>query len=418
MPQISRNKTSLFIAWRFIFSEKRLKAINIITRISILGVIVGVMTLVVVLSVLNGFQDLARSLFLSVDSDIQITAGSGKHIFRDEKLLQLLKEMPEIESANFYVQDKAILVGDEKSGVVVLKGLENEAFHGFKTHADLAITTDSLNGLMVGHALAMKFDMYVSANVRLFGSAFLDKALTILNQPFLPPPAEPPIYQVSNFFSSHRSFDEQFVILPLRSAQQVLAYPENWVTGIDLRAPKNSDHNILKEKVLKVISSYHSDDKFQVTTLEEKYRQLFDVMALEKWGSFLVLMMIILVASLSLIGSLTMTSIEKKRDLYFLRCIGMQPKHIKHIFMLEGLLIALIGVILGIMLGGLLCFLQQNYGIVSLPSKDAFIIDAYPVSVDWFDFVVVAMGSIFVCVAASFYPAKRAIELSETRAAH
>ncbi len=418
MRETGKNLTSLFIAWRFIIAEKRLKAINIITRISILGVIVGVMTLVVVLSVLNGFQDLARSLFLSVDSDVQITAMSGKHIREDETLLNAIRSLDHVASANYYIEDKAILLAEEKSGVVVLKGLEQAAYAKMKPIMDLNNRTDSLQGIVLGRALAMNYDLYISAGIRLFGSVYLDQALELLDQPFGIKPIEPPVYRVENFFSSHRNFDENYAILPINLARKALSYEPNWVTGMDIRAEDGIDDDELKSVVLKIITTQKSDSLYQVTTLSEKYSQLFDVMELEKWGSFLILMMIIVVASLSLVGSLTMTSIEKKRDLYFLRCMGMQPVHIKQIFFLEGLLIAIIGIASGIILGGILCFLQHNYGLVSLPSQEAFIIDAYPVKVQWVDFLVVAIGSFFVCFVASFYPASRAIDYSETRATH
>ena len=418
MTETGKNLTSLFIAWRFIITEKRLKAINIITRISILGVIVGVMTLVVVLSVLNGFQDLARSLFLSLESDVQITAMSGKHIRDDETLLNAVRSLNCVASANYYIEDKAILLAEEKSGVVVLKGLEQTAYAKMKPIMDINNHTDSLHGIVLGRTLAMSYDLYISAGIRLFGSVYLDQALELLDQPFGLKPIEPPVYRVENFFSSHRNFDENYAILTINLARKALSYEPNWVTGMDIRAEDGVDDDELKSVVLKIINDQKVDSLYQVTTLSEKYSQLFDVMELEKWGSFLILMMIILVASLSLVGSLTMTSIEKKRDLYFLRCMGMQPVHIKQIFILEGLLIAIIGIASGIILGGILCFLQHNYGLVSLPSQEAFIIDAYPVKVQWLDFLVVAIGSFFVCFVASFYPASRAIDFSEMRSTH
>ncbi len=419
MAEITKHKTSLFIAWRFIFSDKRLKAINIITRISILGVIIGVMTIVVVMSVLNGFQELARSLFLSVDSDIQVTAATGKHVLRHDSLLVELQSMPGIESAGYYIEDKAILVADEKSGVVMVKGLQEDALKRFQNYTDLAQPTDSVfQGLVLGRALAMKYDLYLQARIRLFGSAYLDEALDLLDQPFASPPAEPPVYEVSNFFSSHRNFDENYIILPLGTAHELLKYGHEWATGIDVRLAPDSRPEELQPGIESLLQTYSHTGSYQVTTLKEKYSQLFEVMELEKWGSFLVLMMIILVASLSLIGSLTMTSIEKKRDLYFLRCVGMQPRHIKQIFIFEGALIALLGVGIGIILGGAVCYLQSQYGLVGLPSQDAFIIDAYPVSVEWVDFAVVSLGAVLVCLVASLYPAARAIEHSETRATH
>jgi len=408
-------KAGLVLAGRFVFSEKRMKAINIITGISILGVIVGVTTIAVVMSVLNGFQDLARMLFLTIDSDVQITATVGNQMIISDSLLRKIERMPEVRAAHPFVEGKAVIISDKKSGVIMVKGFEKKALESLGEIYEIGGRLPKARGICVGKSVAHRYSLYMDSPVRVFGPKFVDEGLIALENPLMANLPELPVFQVKNYFSAHRIFDESYVLLSLGDAQQVFQLQKDRVSGIDIHAAKNISDEELKTKIQTLLVQEGKNNAFQVSSLSDKYAALFQVMELEKWGSYVVLMLIIIVASLSLIGSLTMTAIEKKRDLYFLRCIGLPKTSIYQVFLFEGLIIALVGTFLGTALGFLICTLQQEYGFVKLPSAEAFIIDAYPVKMKWQDFLAVVIGTLTICFAASQYPAKKALELSEQR---
>ncbi|WP_211204025.1 FtsX-like permease family protein [Chloroherpeton thalassium] len=389
--------------------------INIITGISILGVIVGVTTIAVVMSVLNGFQDLARALFLTIDSDVQITAKIGNNFRVSDSLLSKIQSLPEVRSANRFVEGKAVIISERKSGVIMVKGFEKNALTELGKIYEIGGRFPGNRSICVGKTVAYHYQLFMDSPVRIFGPKFIDEGLLALENPLMADFPEPPVFQVKNYFAAHRSFDESYVLLSLSDAQEVFQFQKDRVSGIDIYAAKGLTDNKLKDAIEALLKHEGISEQLQVSSLSDKYEELFRVMELEKWGSYAVLMLIIIVASLSLIGSLTMTAIEKKRDLYFLRCIGLPKNSIYQVFLFEGLIIAIVGTFLGALLGFVICTLQQSYGFVKLPSAEAFIIDSYPVKMKWQDFLAVIIGTLSVCFAASQYPAKKALELSEQR---
>lgn len=405
------------ISKRFIFAKSSVKSINIITGISIAGLVIGVTVICVVLSVLNGFRSTVSGLFLTIDSNVQLIAKEGQTIEVTEAMLNALRSLPEVASAERFIEGKVLIVVREKSSVVVMKAIEQSAIKELTGYMDVRRRFGDQD-LAVGGGVANRLGAMYQHELVVISSQTIDEALEALQNPLTKKQPDLPVMRVENFFRTHRVYDDVYVLATLNAGRRVFNYAENEVTGIDIRPKKDVFGKPLSDEALqtaveKWVKENGLDDKLQLTRLEDKFSDLFRVMKMEKWGSFAALMLIVIVASLSLIGSLTMTAIEKRRDLYFLRCIGLTAKDVQHIFLLEGALIGAIGVASGLVLGYTVAFLQQQYGLVKLPYGNAFIVKAYPVVIEVWDFVWTAVLAFVITMLASLYPAKRAAELSE-----
>jgi lipoprotein-releasing system permease protein len=405
------------ISQRFIFAKSSIRSINIITAISIAGLVIGVTVICVVLSVLNGFRGIVSGLFLTIDSNVQLIAKEGQTIKVTEHLLNSLRSLPEVASAERFIEGKVLMAAKEKSSVVVLKAIEQSAIKQLAGYMDIRRRFGDQD-LAIGGGVANRLGAMYQHEVVIISAKKIDEGLSAIQNPLLNAQPDLPVMHVENFFRTHRVYDDVYVLATLNAGKHIFDYADHEVTGIDIRPKKDIFGKPLSDKALqtaveKWVKENGLENTLQLTRLEDKFSDLFRVMKMEKWGSFLVLMLIIIVASLSLIGSLTMTAIEKRRDLYFLRCIGLTAKDIEHIFLIEGALIGAIGIVSGLALGYTIAFLQQQYGLVELPYGNAFIVKAYPVAIEAWDFVWTAVSAFFITILASLYPAKRAAELSE-----
>ncbi len=406
-----------FISKRFIFAKSSVKSINVITGISIAGLVIGVTVICVVLSVLNGFRGIVMGLFLTIDSNVQLIAKEGQTIKVTEQMLSSLRSLPEVASAEQFIEGKVLIAAKEKSSVVVLKAIEQNAIKQLAGYMDIR-RRFSDQDLAIGGGVANRLGAMYQHDVVIISAKKIDEGLEALQNPLMNAQPDLPIMRIENFFRTHRVYDDVYVLATLNAGKRVFDYAETEVTGIDIRPKKDIFGKPLSDEALQAavenwLKKNGLGNTFQLVRLEDKFGDLFRVMKMEKWGSFAALMLIIVVASLSLIGSLTMTAIEKRRDLYFLRCIGLTAKDVQHIFLIEGSLIGVIGVVSGLALGYLISFLQQQYGLVKLPYGNAFIVKAYPVVIEAWDFVWTAVLAFFITLLASLYPATRAAELSE-----
>jgi lipoprotein-releasing system permease protein len=405
------------IAKRFIFNKSGIRTINVITGISIAGLVIGVTVICVVLSVLNGFRGIVGGLFLTIDSNVQLIAKEGQTIQVTESMLNDLQSLPEVASAERFIEGKVLIAAKEKSSVVVMKAIEQSAIRQLVGYMDIRRRFGDQD-LAIGGGVANRLGAMYQNDIIVISSKTIDEGLEAIQHPLLKKQPDLPVMRVENFFRTHRVYDDVYVLATLNAGKRIFDYAENEVTGIDIRPKKDvfgkpiSDE-ALQNAVGKWVKENGFENTLHLTRLEDKFSDLFRVMKLEKWGSFAALMLIIVVASLSLIGSLTMTAIEKRRDLYFLRCIGLTSKDIQHIFLIEGALIGAIGVASGLALGYTIALLQAQFGLVKLPYGNAFIVKAYPVVIEVWDFAWSATLAFLVTLLASLYPAKRAAELSE-----
>lgn len=407
-------KTGLWIAKRFSFARKRFRVINIISAISLAGIVLGVSTLLVVMSVLNGFQKLARDLFITIDSPVQIVPLQGARLRVSESLLHSIRAIEGVSSAEPFAEGEAILATSEKSELVTLKGLSDAAHQRLLKETRAPHPFFSGETIAAGELLAYRTNLYAYRQVKLFSPELISFGLESLSEPYMLPALNIPETSISSIFSLQKVFDDRYVLSSDKFAQKVLLLGQGEYSGIDIRGEEVGRGESFARHLRAWLERSPLKKTCRVRTLEEKYSSIFAVMQLEKWVSFSVLMLIILVASLSLTGALAMTAIDKQRELFYLRCLGLEKPQFMAIFIIQGAMTGVAGTSAGTLIAWTICTLQERYGIVQLPSKSAFIIDAYPVSMHGGDFLLVGLTALTLCLAVSIYPALKAAAIASS----
>lgn len=411
-------KSTGFIARRYLFSKKHVSLISTLTMISITGVTIGTALLIVVLSVFNGFFEVIKGFLLNNDPDIRIESADGQPFaYRQQE--QVKKEgipivndslintagfenIPEIVGSLAYISGKALLTaGQNRDQVVSIKGINPEAYrqlHNLEQNItrgqfDLSVR-DGRPGLLISQQLLTDLGLTIGEEVALLSAEGMRKSLTQFSMPRMYR------FRITGAYSLTQIVDNPAVYIDMKAAQRLFNY-RSTISGIDLRLQDNEQAEAVKARLTEELG-----EGYRISTWYDLQKPLYDVMYLEKWGSYLVLMIIVLVAVLNIVGSLTMIVIQKNRDIGVLLTMGYTPKQIKQIFIKQGLYIGLIGCGLGGTLGLLLSWLQKEFGLIELSS--AFLINAYPVSIHFFDVTIILIGSLLLCLLASWYPAKRA----------
>jgi lipoprotein-releasing system permease protein len=408
-------KAGIWIAGRYSFARKRFRVINIISGISLAGIVVGVSTLLVVMSVLNGFQKLARDLFTAVEGPVQIVPATGRSMVVSDSLLAAITRIGGIETVQPFVEGQAILSTSDKSELVMVRGLTGEALQYLLRKTMTRQPYFFGEGISAGNLLAGRLGLYPGQKVRLFSPELISAGLQALSQPELMPALSMSEASVQSSFSLQKVFDDRFVLTSAEMAQNILLFGHDSYSGIDIRAKSGVTDEVIEEQLRRWISANGLEKYFRVLTLGERHRDMFAVMQLEKWASFSILMLVILVALLSLGGSLAMTVIDKRQELLYMRCLGLEWPQFMTIFIVEGVMTGLTGTAIGSLLAWIICKAQELYGFVRLPSKSAFIITAYPVSMKGGDFLAVSIAAILFTLLVSLYPATKAAAIAASR---
>lgn len=410
-------KTTGFIARRYLFSKKHISLISTLTMISITGVTIGTALLIVVLSVFNGFFEVIKNILLTNDPDIRIESAEG-NAFRyqqevegtmegstfsySEGMLPVLDDIPEVKAAEPFVNGKALLVYKQRRNrVVTVKGIQPAEYKELNNlEESITSGTFDLNvrnrmpGLLMSEQLMAELGVQVGERIVLLSAEGMRKSLTQFSLP------RTYQFEIRGGYSLTQIIEDAPIYVDLEAAQRLFDF-RNTVSGIDVRLTDSDLAPVIKDTIRSKLG-----ENYKISTWYDLQRPLYDVMYLEKWGSYIILMIIVIVAVLNIIGSLTMIVIQKNRDIGVLLTMGYTPSDIKKIFVKQGLYIGLIGCVLGGGIGLLVSWLQQTYGLIKLSS--AFIISAYPVSIELLDVSIVLAGSLLLCLAASWYPAKRA----------
>lgn len=410
-------KTTGFIARRYLFSKKHISLISTLTMISITGVTIGTALLIVVLSVFNGFFEVIKDILLTNDPDIRIesaegnafryqqqvqSTSDGSTISYREGMLPALDEIPEVRAAEPFVTGKALLVYKQRRNrVVTVKGIQPAEYKELN-NLEESITSgtfdlsvrDRMPGLLMSEQLMAELGVQVGERIVLLSAEGMRKSLTQFSLP------RTYQFEIRGGYSLTQIIDDAPIYIDLEAAQRLFDF-RNTVSGIDVRLTDSDLAPAVKDTIQSKLG-----ENYRISTWYDLQRPLYDVMYLEKWGSYIILMIIVIVAVLNIVGSLTMIVIQKNRDIGVLLTMGYTPSDIKKIFVKQGLYIGLIGCVLGGGIGLLISWLQQTYGLIKLSS--AFIISAYPVSIEALDVSIVLAGSLLLCLAASWYPAQRA----------
>ena len=404
-----------YIARRYLFSKKSTHVINIISGISVVGVAVATMALVVTLSVFNGFHDLVASLLTSFDPQIEIVPTKGKTAPADDPILTKIRNLPQVDVATESVEDQAMAIYKGRQAMIKVKGVEdnfselshiNDILYGdgeFSLHA--ANLQFGVMGIRLADNLGMTADW--DGQLKIYAPK-REGQLDLMNptEGFV----EDSVISPGVVFSVKQArYDRDYVLTSIAFARNLFGQ-QGMLSQLEIRLKPGSDLDAVKAEMQKIAGS-----KYRVLDRMEQQADTFKIMKIEKFIAYIFLTFILAVACFNIIGSLSMLIIDKKNDVVTLRNMGASDKQIVRIFLFEGRMISAIGAILGILVGLLLCWLQQVYGLVSLGrSSGSFIVDAYPVSVHPEDIIIIFITVLAVGFASVWYPvryfAKRLIQ--------
>jgi len=373
-----------FIARRYLFSKKSTHAINVISGISVIGVAVATMALVVTLSVFNGFHDLVATFFTSFDPQLKVMPAEGKTIAADDPILTEIKKLPEIEVATETVEDMALAIYRGRQAMVVIKGVDdnfdqlthiNEILVGdgdFSLHAaDMDYGTLGIRlaeTLGTGYTYEEPIHIYAPKREGQLDMTNPDDAFE-----------EDELYSPGVLFNVKQSrYDKNYILTSIAFARRIFGQ-QGMLSSLELRLKPGSNFDNVKSLIKKLCG--------------------------DKFVAYIFLTFILMVACFNIIGSLSMLIIDKKDDVVTLRNLGASDKQIVRVFLFEGRMISAIGAIIGIIIGLVLCWVQQRYGIVALGSSSGtFVINAYPVSVHPEDIILVFATVLIVGFLSVWYP--------------
>lgn len=390
-----------YIAKRYLISKKSHNVINIISWISVAGIGVGTLALIIVLSTFNGLQTLVEDLYASFDPDVKITAVTGKTFqisdFPKEEVTKHKDVMFCLES----IEDIALFKYSDKQTVATLKGVE-ASFYKMTGLDSLMFDgkvrfDDDLNSyLHLGYGIADNLSLYL-------GSKFQEKVTVIVpkrgnKKSFLPTDEFNRKYaSASGVFSVSPDFDTKYVLSSLTFAQELLNH-KGKISSVELKINPDVNLDKIKTEIESIVGS-----NYKVQTRYELNELIFKTNETEKWITFLILTFILVIASFNIIGSLTMLIIDKKKDVWVLKTMGASNTLIQKIFFAEGMLINLLGAFSGMVLGAIICWAQQTFGLLRL---NGGIVDFYPVELQLMDFINVIGLVIVIGILASWYPAR------------
>ena len=395
----------LFIARRYLFAKKSHHAINIISGISVLGVAVATMAMVVTLSVFNGFQDLVADLFTAFDPELRITLTDGQTVSTKDSALLQLKKHEAVAVYTPVLEGQALVVQDGRQQVVTIKGVADNITE--QGHIQDILYGD---GSFCLHADVLEYGILGIQLAQQLGlSAYFENPLQV----YAPKPGERvnignPLSSFNHeelqspgvvFVVQQAKYDANYILTSLGFAQRLFER-QGRLSGVEIKLKEGTNTDNAKQELQALLG-----ERFKVQDRYEQQNDIFRVMRIEKLISHVFLSFILLVACFNIIGSLSMLMIDKRQDIRTLRSLGATDKQISTIFRLEGHIISLAGALLGLLLGGILCWAQQEFGLVSMGgSEGLYIVDAYPVSVYLTDILLVLVTVLLVSWLAIWYP--------------
>ena len=400
---------SFYVARRYMFSKKSVGAINVISFISVAGVAVGTMALVIVLSVFNGFHDLVASLFTNFDPQIEVVPLKGKTINADAPELDRIRHLDFVDVATDVVEDQAIAVYGDRQRMVTVMGVD-ENFDQLTNISDILygdgdFTLRVANLYFGVPGIRLAQDLGLGARwadyLKIYAPVRRGQ-LTDLDTPtdgFVVDSLLSPgvVYAVNQ-----NKYDRDRIITSIYFARQLFDQ-DGMLSSLQLRLKPGTDLGTAKREIKAA-----AGEKFRVLDRFEQQADTFRIMQIEKVLAYVFLTFILIVACFNIISSLSMLIIDKKNDINTLHNLGANDRQIQSIFLYEGRIISAVGALIGIGLGLALCGLQQAFGFVKMgESSGTFIVNAYPVSVHYWDVLVVFITVILIGWAASWIPARR-----------
>jgi lipoprotein-releasing system permease protein len=393
---------SFLVARRYLFAKKSHNAVNVISAVSAVGVAVGTMALVIVMSVFNGLDELAQTLYSTFDPDLKITATIGKTFVVATEKLQQLQADPDVQVFSQTIEENVLVRYDEQQEIAVLKGVDDQyrQVTGIDTmmlDGDYRLWNNNNAEAIVGAVLAGKLrlglnfitpiHLYIVRNA---SSVSLNPE-NAMNRKYIFP---------SGVFSIDEEINAQYLLAPLAFARDLLEKED--VTGaIEVKLKSDAPIRDVRNRVAKIFGP-----SFEVKTAYQQKEFYYRILEYEKWVGFLILAFVLLIASFNVVGSLSMLMIEKKSDMVIMQHIGADKQLVGRIFIIQGGIIVLAGAIAGLFIGALLCRLQMATGFVAFSNTGSFVVDAYPVALRWQDFAMILSAVVCISMITIYLPVK------------
>ena len=392
-----------FIARRYLLSNRKLRFVNIIGFISIVGITVGVGALLIVLAVFNGFSDVVTNVLVGFDPHLRIEKKGSFSLAEITGMERVLASESGVTGIAPFVAGKAMLVAKSYNRVVYLRGMDEKRIAGVSGIKSKIIygnlhLQDSMGvgDIIIGLSLADHLATIVGDEITIISPHGFQSALSAFGVP------QSMKFRVSAIYeSNNRDYDANYAFISLASAQRLFAM-EGKYNGIEMRIEDFSNSDKVKRSLVPGLPG-----DVTVSTWYDLHKSLYTVMKVERWSAYILLSLIIMVATFNMLGSLSMSVIEKQRDIGVLKSMGATSRGIVTIFMVEGLLIGIIGTIMGFVIGLVVLYLQMTYHLFALDTN-VFIIPAVPVKIEWGDFIAVGFASMGMSFLASYYPARKA----------
>ncbi len=396
---------TVLIAWRYILGKKSFQAINFITGISMFGIAIGAAALLLILSVFNGFEELLKSLYNAIYTDLKVYPIEGKFFNPDSADLATIKAWPEIASLSLTLEETALIDYNGSQDICTLKGVD-EAFRN---------VTDIDSVLLDGDFILKQGE----AELAILGAGLASRLNVNHQNPYEPlqvylpnrkqhGPMDKPFkvqyaYPIGRF-SIKQDYDYQYVFVSLGFIRSLVEDP-GAASGIEIRLNPGADAEKVKEKLKALIKT-----PVHVKNKDEQNAAFFKLMNIEKWISFAVVSLTLIIVSFNLVSALWMIVLDKRKDISILQSMGSSPSDIRKIFMRSGWMICLLGLCIGIILAVVFYLLQKNFGIVPIP--EGFVVDSYPIDMRWLDIVIVGATVFLIGTLAAWLPARKASRIA------
>lgn len=389
-----------YIARRYVFAKKSHNAINIIAVISIIGIAVGTLAFITILSVFNGFDMVVRGLFNSFYADIEIIPKEGKVFTIDELTLKRLQDLDQVVAVGSIVEENALLVYGDRQTISTVRGVSSN-YHvvtGIDTmmgDGEFTLYNQSTPQAVIGRGIKymLNIEPEFADDLKIIVPHRTKKIHLDPNRALNTKRIRP-----AGYFVSQPEIEIKYVLVPLDFAQSLFDYDQE-ISALEIRLDPRYNESKAQKNIEEIVGS-----QFNVRNRIQQNELLYKTMKSEKWAIFFILAFILLVASFNVVGTLTMLIIEKKNDIQTLRHLGTNLKTIKKTFLIEGLIVSLMGALAGLILGSVICLIQQEFGIVKLQGAESFVIDSYPVKIMLADIFMVLIIVSGIGYFASWYP--------------
>jgi len=393
-----------FIALRYLKPRRDNIFVTLIGLISIVGVTVGVTAIVLVLSMLNGFEREVKSRFIGFDAHLKVKKSNGEGMENWQNLADRILKNSDVMAVSPFIVEKAMVTSSNGSHVAFVKGTMEKSISEATDLAkkigdgkiDFSRQSEGMDGLLAGYSLAIQLDVGERDTITIISPSGVTSPFSI--------PTAKKFIMTGAFKTDMYEYDNTYVFISIADAQKLFDM-ENSVSGLDLKLTSIEQ----SWKVQKELSAELGED-FVVETWYDQHSDLYAAMAMEKWGSLVLLSLIIVVAGFNTVSTLIMVVMQKTPEIGILKAIGADAKMISRVFINQGLIVGGIGIVAGCLIGYSICFLQIHFHVIKLP-PDVFFLDAVPMELKWIDFVAIVSVALILCLAATLYPSRKASEL-------